>query len=214
VYDDRVRESALHAADRLLEELVQAAPRLHAPSMTQITKVSYTHEAMIDLLIERPAISQNELAAHFGYSVPWVSHIFASDAFQVQLEKRREEILDPGLRATVKARFEALVARSIDILLQKLAQPVSAIPDQLALQAAALGARSLGLGVRTEPTPPPAGDRLQILAERLIVLQSNVRRDHGQIIEGELSQVIQHATRSEEVRRQEPGKDQSAEGAV
>lgn len=177
----------VQAADALLNELTPAVPREHAPSMTQIKKVSYTHSAMVDLIIEKPTITQNEIAATFGYSVPWVSHIFASDSFQAYLASRKDELIDPTLRATIKERFDALVRQSIDVLMEKLNKPAAAISDNLALRAAELGARSLGLGRTDAPPPAPQGDRLTILAQRLVILQGDVRK--GNQIEGEATRI-------------------------
>lgn len=114
--------------------------------MSAIQKVSYTHEAMIDLLVAHPGISQGELASHFGYTPAWISTIMSSDAFKEQLAARREELVDPILRVTMEDRFNAVVTRSLEVLQEKLEQPHNAVPDQLVLQAAALGARALGKG--------------------------------------------------------------------
>lgn len=169
----------LRVADALLAELeAKPALREHSPSMTQVAKVSYTHDSMIDLIIERPTISQNELAAHFGYSVPWVSHIIASDAFQMRLAARKDELIDPTIRATIEERFKALVYRSLEVLHEKLNRPVAAIPDNLALRAAELGARSLGLGGATAAPAAPQGDRLLVISERLVNLL-HVRKEEA-----------------------------------
>ena len=71
-----------------------------------IATVRYTHDAMIDLLIARPEVTQNEVAEHFGYSTPWVSRIIRSDAFRERLATRKAEIVDPAILERVEARFE------------------------------------------------------------------------------------------------------------
>jgi len=114
--------------------------------MSSIQKVSYTHDAMIDMLISNPGISQGELAAHFGYTPAWISTIMSSDAFKEKLEARREEVVNPIIRVTMEDRFTAVVMKSLEVLQEKLEQPHTAVPDQLALQAAGLGAKALGKG--------------------------------------------------------------------
>lgn len=165
------------AADPLLElerslTLRDTAP---PPSHTGIARVRYTHDAMIDLIIKNPWISQNEIALHFGYSVGWISQIFCSDAFQARLAEKRIEVVNPELRATIEERIKALAVQSLAVLQEKLNRPASAIPDNLALRAAEFGAKALGLGAHSAPPAPPAGDRLTILADRLVVLQRNVK---------------------------------------
>lgn len=118
------------------------------PPGQAIGKIRYTHDAMIDLIIAQPAISQNQLAAHFGYTASWVSQIIASDAFQARLAERRDEIVDPAIRASVEEQFKGLVLRSLDILREKLANPATAISDNLALRALELSSRALGYGAR------------------------------------------------------------------
>lgn len=170
--------SALAAsADVLLGELRESpAPRppQGGGSANAIQKLSYTHQALIDLIVANPYMSQNELAARFGYTPGWLSRIIASDAFQQQLMARRDEIIDPSIKATVEERFRALVVLSLERLHEKLSAPQ--VSDNVALRAAELGAKALGIGGHAPPPPPPATDRLAALAERLLVLQANVRQ--------------------------------------
>lgn len=174
---------ALQAADELVAELV--AKPVATGEKGAIQKVAYTHEAMIELLIEgaaRPGgISQKEIAAHFGYTEGWISRIFASEAFQERLYARKEQLLDPTLRASVKERLEALVRRSIDVLEKKLDQPV--VSDTVALRALELGARGLGVGGNAPRPADQSGDRLERLAHRLIDLQSTTQ---GRTVNGEV----------------------------
>lgn len=139
----------------------------------KVPKMRYSHKAMADLIIATPGISQNDLAAHFGYTPAWVSTVITSDAFQALLEQRREEMVDPELRLTLQERFQGLAAQSLRVLQEKLTRPTHEISDNLALKAAELGAKALGLGGHAPPQPAPesSADRLARLAERLIALR-------------------------------------------
>lgn len=133
-----------------------------------IQKVRYSHDAMIDRIVANPWVMQKELAAVFGYTEGWVSQVIASDAFQSRLAERKEEIVDPVMRATLEEQFKGLVARSLEILRQKLDRPASQVPDKLALRAVELGAKALGMGVAPPPPPPATGEaHLELLAQRL-----------------------------------------------
>lgn len=147
-------------------------------------KTNYSHDAMIDLIIASPGISQGQLAAHFGYSEGWVSNIIASDAFQAMMAKRREEVIDPMLKATLEERFKGLVVRSLHVLMKKLEQPD--VPANVAIRAAELGAKSLGLGGHAPPPIPTVDpNRLVTLAERLVELNRPKERIiDGQVIQG------------------------------
>ncbi len=174
---------ALKAADQLLSELKGPPPRERAATMGTLKRVSYTHEAMIDLIITQPQLKQSEIAAHFGYTESWISSILASDAFQAKMAARREEIIDPDLKASIEERFRGLVIASLDVLRRKLAQPQ--VSDAVALRAAELGAKALGVGGHKPPAAPSV-DRLEILAQRLIALNPNATRQE-RIIDGQVT---------------------------
>lgn len=113
-----------------------------------IQRVRYTHDAMIDMIVGNPWVSQGELARNFGFTQGWVSQVIASDAFQARLAMRKNELIDPTIRATIEERFKGLIARSIEILQQKLEQPVSLISDELALKALEISAKAAGYGAK------------------------------------------------------------------
>lgn len=108
-------------------------------------QVSYTHDAMIDLIIAHPAISQDEIARYFGYSVPWVSVIFNSDAFLARMAARKEELIDPSLVASLDERFRTMATVSMEIVMTKLQNTKD---SKLAMAALELSAKALGMGAR------------------------------------------------------------------
>lgn len=170
--------------ERLLLELQGLPARTQAPTMGNLQKVSYSHKAMIDLIIGNPWISQNAIAAHFGYTAAWISNILAADAFQAALAARREEVVDPVLKATIEERFRALVIKSLDVLQEKL--NASQVSDNVAIRAAELGAKALGVGGHAAPKPQESSnDRLERLATRLVDLLPKQER----VIQGEVLRV-------------------------
>lgn len=110
-----------------------------------IEKVSYTHDAMIDLIIANPAISQAKLAAHFSYTQGWVSQIMSSDAFKVRLAARKGDLVDPTVVATVQERLEGLARQSLQVLQANLDASPKA---DVALKALEISTRALGYGAR------------------------------------------------------------------
>lgn len=158
--------------DVMLQELEGVKPS-HAPTMGRLAKLRYTHTDAIDFIIANPGVSQNDLAARYGYSPGWFSNVMASDAWQSALAARRAELVDPALVATIEERFRGITLLSLERLQQKLAAPQ--VSDNVVLKAAELGAKALGVGGNAAP-PAPAADHLAQLANRLIDLQSQVRR--------------------------------------
>lgn len=147
--------------------------RSPAPTMGRLDKVGYSHADMIDFIIANPRVTQNDLAARYGYSVGWVSNVMASDAWQSALAARRAEICDPVLVASVEERFKGITLLSLERLKQKLEAPQ--VSDNVVLRAVELGAKALGVGGNAAPAVMPQGDHLAALANRLIDLQSRVR---------------------------------------
>lgn len=143
-----------------------------APTMGTVAKIRYSHTDMIDFIIANPGITQNDIAARYGYSVGWVSTVMASDAWQSAMAARRSEICDPVLVATVEERFKGITLLSLERLKQKLEAPQ--VSDNVVLRAVELGAKALAVGGNAAPVIPQ-GDHLAQLANRLIDLQSRVR---------------------------------------
>lgn len=170
--------SPLHA-DALLSEMAQAGQTRRPTqlisgsiSTARRPKMRYSHQAMVDMIVENPAISQNEIAAAFGRTPGWISTIVTSDAFQCMLAARKAELIDPELVLSHRERFNALTTRSLQVLQEKLSGPAASIPDNLVLRAVELGAKSLGIGGHAPPpaAPNPA-EYLPAVAERLMRLQ-------------------------------------------
>jgi hypothetical protein len=113
----------------------------------EVTKLRYTHEALADMLLTCPDMTQKELAVMFDRSPVWVGYTIASDAFQFYLAKRREELVDPGLMLTIDDRLKGLVTKSVDVLMEKLEENPTA---DLAVKALELGSKALGYGARPQ----------------------------------------------------------------
>lgn len=114
--------------------------------LTRIQSTRYTHEAMIDEILANPDIKQKELAKKFDRSVPWISRIIGSDAFQAALAKRRDELTDPFLVATIEERMRGLAYQSLEIISEKLELTKN---TDLALKSLDISSKALGFGARS-----------------------------------------------------------------
>ena len=112
-----------------------------------IQRVKYTHDALIDMIIANPAVSQGQLAAQFGYTQGWLSRVMNSDAFQARLAARKTEVVDPQLVLSIDEKLRALASKSLDVVLDKLA--VTQNPDT-ALKALEVTSKALGYGARQQ----------------------------------------------------------------
>ena len=134
--------------------------------MSEITKVRYTHDAIIDMIIANPAVSQGDLAREFGFTESWMSIIINSDSFQERLANRKGELVDPKIKASIEARLDAIARRALDRLLDKIDnnRPVS---NSDLIRMAALGVGDRNKRPETAPVqqnlyvvnlPPPERD--------------------------------------------------------
>ena len=126
-----------------------ASAKGYEQTPNRLKRVHYSHEAMIDVILAEPTITQNQLAERFGHSVSWISIVMGSDAFQAALAKRRDDVTNPVLVATIEERFRGLATQSLQVLAEKL--ETTRNPD-LALKALEISSKALGFGART-----PAG---------------------------------------------------------
>lgn len=112
---------------------------------TAIATVSYTHDAMIDLILAQPGMKQGEIARYFGYTEGWVSRVMGSDAFNARLAARKTEIVDPTILATMEERLKGLAIQSIEVIQKKLEATSS---PELATKTLELTTKALGMGAR------------------------------------------------------------------
>ena len=142
----------------------------------QVQKVRYNHDAMIDLLIADPCITQGALANHFGMTQSWVCTVMASNAFQVRLASRRHELVDPVIAATIEEKYKAMATISVEKLIAHMTRPACEVDPEVLLKAAALGAKTMGLGnniaVQVNVNPE---ERLKKLADKLTDLLAEKR---------------------------------------
>lgn len=196
--------------DKLLDELVgEQTPPSTSPTFPAVLsptaqarleggaippqKMRYSHQALIDLMITRPELSQNEFAAILGYTPSWLSTIICSDTFQMALAERREEIVDPQVRATLQEQFKGILGRSMEIIRRKLDGSPENIEGQFALRCAEVSSRALGYGARPIEAPK-TGDihfHLESLGDNLVQVLRTKKRE---ILEGELVDGPQRST--------------------
>lgn len=159
-----------------------AAEKGYDQSHARIQKTRYSHEAMIDVIIANPEIKQNELAARFERRPAWISRIIGSDAFQAALAKRREELTDPFLVATIEERFKGLAIQSLDVIAEKLEATKN---TDVALKALDISSKALGFGARTANHPAVQNNFVvQLPPKAQTALEWANEHSGGRLIEG------------------------------
>lgn len=111
------------------------------PGAQIIEKVSHIHECIINEMVADPLVTQKELCERFAYSAGWMSRLINSDSFQARLAERREQLLDPMLKARLKDKMESVVMQSLSTIQHKLNAPEASAD----LAMASLGVLQQGL---------------------------------------------------------------------
>lgn len=199
----------------LLQALIKGDPPAEArpgesplaPRPREIQKMRYNHQAMVDLLVAQPTLTQNELADIFDRSPSWISTIICSEVFQDQLAKRREEILGPEILQSFKTQHEGLLLRSMAVLREKMNRKVEEIPDQLALQVLKVTGQNLGLAHagETRVSIQETHVHLDELGKNLVGLLRRRRVDASQeYVDGEVTHPQPHSSAPAEGQAQLP----------
>lgn len=96
------------------------------PRSSGLKRITYTHEAMIDLILQEPTVTPAELATLFGYSPGWISRILASDSFQARLAQRKSHLIDPLVAQSLNERLRGVAVQAVEIISEKLDSEQSA----------------------------------------------------------------------------------------
>ena len=108
-----------------------------------------THDMIIDYLLANPTATYLELGAEFGYTKGGIAVLIGSDAFQARYAKRRSELVDPLVAATIEERLVGLAHQSITILSEKLE---ASVDGKFALQVLDSTTRAAGYGAKNGAT--------------------------------------------------------------
>jgi hypothetical protein len=132
--------------------LLSAKESPQRETTTEIVRVAYTHDAMIDFLVANPHADGRLLSLHFGYTQGWISCIIQSDAFRERLAQRKDELVDPAILAELETKFRALADLSLTKMLEKLESPNVTFDD--AAKGAEIAAKALGYGAKVSDSRP------------------------------------------------------------
>lgn len=116
----------------------------------QISRLSHTHEAIMNWMLLNPGESLRACADHFQITQSWLSTVIHSDIFQAQLAQRNE-----GIRCRVAEAIPKKMQIAADIGLDKLATKIeeSENPDFI-LDATDKLLHRLGYAPQKVPTGP------------------------------------------------------------
>jgi hypothetical protein len=165
-----------------IDALINEPP---APLPTVLKRgTNYSHDAMIDAILQNPTISQTELASLFGYTAGWISQVINSDAFKAKMAQRINDLRDPIILASMEEQFAGILARGLELTRKKLENENCS--DNFVLRSMELSSRALGYGAKKdESRNPHIEDKLADLSNNLVGL---LRQKRAAItVEGEVA---------------------------
>lgn len=154
---------------RKANQLIAKVPE--APEPVLVAQEAYTPDALVQYIIANPGLTHAQYAAYFGRKPSWFASVLVSAAFQEAVAPHREEIGDPYITASLEERFRGLAMHSLLVIGQKL--DGKEVSDGLALEAAKLSTKALGMGTATAllVAPPSQGAMTtgaEAVAERIM----------------------------------------------
>lgn len=108
-----------------------------------LKRLTYTHEAMVELILAEPAVKTAELAEIFGYSEGWILQVVKSDSFQSRLAQRKAQLTDPVIAQSVEDRLRGVALNALGLVEEKLDKADTS--GDYALEALGIASHGLGL---------------------------------------------------------------------
>lgn len=168
-------------------KLAQVAPQAPVIEVVRMLDNPFSHEALLQLLIDHPAWNHRKYAAYFGQGPGWFASVLASDSFQLVLDPRRSEVHNPSVTATLEERFRGLTLHGLMALQTMMDNPK--VQDASVLKAVEIGIKALGLGVKDpDEEKIPVAESLDRLADRLTNLMKS---------KGKGTSLIEHRTQQD-----------------
>ena len=144
-------------------------------SKVQVKNVSWWHERFADWLIANPSLKLRDAAREFNVSVPWLSVVKNSNAFQEVFAQRSGEVSQQIISGTVaslagvREKTETMTELALDALNERLAVECDAKQEVIGrkelLDIVDKGMARLGYGANKNAPPP-----ISITADRVAIV--------------------------------------------
>ena len=117
-------------------------------SATQIKKISWWHESILDWELTYPDKSMGDCAQHFSVSESWLSVIRNSDLYRAYSAKRRADH-NSNVSASVIDGVEDLAKISLEVLKSRIDKGRDTIPLPIVTDSCSMALKALGFGGNT-----------------------------------------------------------------
>lgn len=141
--------------------------------------LSHTHSDIARFLLENPTLPLGAVAAHFGYTQPWLSSIIHSGAFRAHMAEL-QGAADDVVVLDVPARLRGVASSALDKLGEQLAFAVgdgaaSRVDRQFVRETADMALKALGYGRPANGAPTASQPSNVIYADRVVINEARQR---------------------------------------
>lgn len=124
------------------------------------TKLSHTHRAIMQFMVEFPGADGQAIADHFGYSSAYISLLINSDLFRMELRYWQDIGMSEAVLG-VREQVEDLAKSSLARLQERVTTLGNSIPIDSLVDISELALKSLGFGSPKMSAVPAAGPVFQ-----------------------------------------------------
>jgi len=117
--------------------------------MTQVKKVSYWHQSIVEWELDNPEQSMGDCARYFNVTEPWLSTIRNSDIFREYAAMRQDEHFD-NVSMGIVERVERVAGMSLEVLEERIDRERESIGLNVVNDTASMALKALALGRKRE----------------------------------------------------------------
>lgn len=146
------------------------------------------HDALIDILLVEPTLTQKEAAARLGRSEVAVSYVMGSDLWKARYEARRV-LINETLAHAISSKLTRLAVDAIEITHEKLKLQRDKLPFEDLVDVTDKTLARLGYGAKQNNSSVVINNNAQqvvapISADELEAIRSKLRAEQQRTIEG------------------------------
>ena len=127
----------------------------------QLTRLEPWHHDLIGWMLQNPAASGRDAAAHFGVTPIWISIVKHSPVFRAEFDRRRE-MISQAVAADIAEQASSLAELSLDVLAKRIERNRDTMPLGEVRDTAAMALKALGFGAGKAPPPGASTVNVQV----------------------------------------------------
>ena len=127
---------------------------MNAPAPILKDGLRYSHEAIVDLMLQHPNWDQNTIARYLNLTPVWLSRVIHTDAFRDYYNRRRDEH-NSNVSESVIDNMQELAIGAIKLMKSKIEnENGEEVSPRIVLETIAVASKALGYGGHSNQGAP------------------------------------------------------------